>query len=245
MGWPQRDIQMRTPIPPERCNRTGRVLTEWFETPEFSVEDLKAQAEALYGPAPNLQGKSAVDFTPDETATIMKINNYVTNKRNRKWVGAMSQQEVSFRMNEATKMVSPDNFKFLDNDVRQRTGLELNPLWMMECLYRSGILNPKDQITVLKELANYTHSKAPSINHSTVAAISPEDWLLELAKGEYEVLGKEVPMPEPRQPVEKGSSGKYLGQKRRREKDRALLAPLANEGWKELEAELEAYEDDT
>ena len=95
----------------------------------------------------------------------------------------MTQQEIQVRLNEASLMVSEANAKFLPSDTQARTGLELNPLWQMECLVRSGALSPDKQILALKTLAEYTHSKSPSLNQTMVG--KPEDFLMRLAEAEF------------------------------------------------------------
>lgn len=201
---------MATPIEPEICKRTGRLLTEWFEYPEYTDQDLRDQAyEKLEIDPKQIEGVNP--FVSSEEAHLKKkVLAFVSARKRTVWPNSMTKQEVHHRLNEATKMVNPDNYKFLPDDVRERTGLEINPLWMMECLVRSGTLGPKEQMQGLKELAAYTHSKAPNISHTTSTQLKPEDWLLELAKEEYTVIGsEELPMKQPRQPVERGASPKF------------------------------------
>lgn len=184
-----------TPRDSKLCTETGRLCTEWFEEPEYTDEQLKEMACEEVGLDPDEYHVAAYKANDLQK----KAHAIVQSKKQVKWRHNMSQQEVQMRMNEATKMVSPDNFKFLPDDVRERTGLEINPLWMMECLVRSGVLQPKDQIGALKELAQYTHSKSPSLNHSTVTHAKPEDWLVELAEAEYQ----EIIPNQPKTPVER------------------------------------------
>lgn len=127
-------------------------------------------------------------------------------------------------------MVSADNVKFLPPDVQDRTGLELNPLWMMEVLVRGGVLNAKDQVTALKTLADYTHSKAPSINHTAVATQSAEEWLKALAKEEY----PEVTIEE-RKPLPHGTHPRheYMRQLREQKKKAEQDGPSSSEGTEE------------
>lgn len=230
-----------TPIDPEMCVNTGRLLTEWFEYPEHTDEDLERLACEAYGVDPKDRPRgNPTQMPPDEANLMRKINAFITKRKNRKWRHGMSQQEVQVRMNEATKMVSPDNFKFLDDGTRERTGLEVNPLWMMECLVRSGLLTPKEQVAALKELAQYTHSKAPNISHNTTTHLKPEDWLLELAKEEYQ----EIEIAQPKQPVEKGAGEGYEKRMAKRtqevqalinysEAEMAELIELVDEEWEE------------
>ena len=86
-------------------------------------------------------------------------------------------------MNEASKMVSVENAKWLDKETQERTGLELNPLWMLEVLVRGAVLDTKTQVSALKTLAEYTHSKSPAIQHALIQ--NSEQMLLELGKEEY------------------------------------------------------------
>lgn len=193
---------------PEMCVNTGRLLTEWFEYPVFTKQQLREQGMKELGVDEYPEGDPF--NMPKEGAAIQrKISAYVSGKRRRKWKNTMSIQEIHYRMNEATKMIDPDNFKFLNDDIRERTGLEINPLWMMECLVRSGLLAPKEQVTALKELSQYTHSKAPNINLNSNSNVNPEDWLLELAKDEYKVLGVDIEIPQPLQPVERGAGKNF------------------------------------
>lgn len=227
---------MASTIPPEVCLTTGRVLTEWFEYPEYTDAQLEEMACAHAGIDPKDRPKGMrFDMSPEMQAISDKIHSFINSHKRRKWRQGMTQQEVAYRMNEATKMVSPDNYKFLSDDVRERTGLEINPLWMIETLVRSGVLQPKEQVAALKELAAYTHSKAPSISHSTTTHMKPEDWLLELAKEEYQ----EIEIAQPKTPLEKGA-GK--GFEQRRIKKTQEIQALISHGADEL-AELEAIVD--
>lgn len=184
---------MVTPIDPQMCLHTGRILTEWFENPEYTDEDIKKQAMTLH---PQVEGEPQCAFTQ------AKMMNFIGAKKKAKWAGNMSKQEVAMRLNEASKIVSPDNAKFLDKETTERTGLELNPLWQMEVIVRSGVLGPKDQIAALKELAGFTHSKAPSLNKVENTNATPEDWLMELARDQYQT----ITVPKVFQAREKGSS---------------------------------------
>lgn len=211
---------MTTPIDPELCKNTGRLLTEWFEYPEYTDEDLRAKAKEETGFDPErFKGKQIGEHDAETAYEMGRYNQFVSSMKNRKWKNNMTKQEVAARMNEASKMIDPSNFKFLDDETRKRTGLEVNPLWMMECLYRSGSLTPKEQLQALKELAQYTHSKAPNINHNTNTT-APEEWLLELSKEDYELVD-ELPSFQPRQLRERGAGRDY-------ETRRAKRVELAN-----------------
>lgn len=205
---------MASPIDPTACRNTGRLLTEWFEYPEFTEDELKAMAREHSGFSGSGNPRLNPDATYEEISAYTKYTNFLNSHKRKKWANNMSQQEVAARMNEATKMIDPSNFKFLDEDTRQRTGLELNPLWQLECLVRSGVLGPKEQIAALKELAQYTHSKAPNINHNTNITAS-EDWLLELSKAEYVTIDAN-PSFQPKQVREAGMGKHY--EKRRNER---------------------------
>lgn len=218
---------MASPIDPEMCMTTGRLLTEWFEYPEYTEEQLEKMACEANGTTPEDRPRGdPMTMDPEDADLQRRINAFISARKRRKWNNAMSSQEVHHRLNEATKMIDPTNFKFLPDDVRDRTGLELNPLWMMECLVRAGLLSPKEQVTALKELAQYTHSKAPSINHNTTTHMKPEDWLLELAKEEYQ----EIEIAQPKQPVERGAGKNYEKRMEKRMKEtQALIDFSANE----------------
>lgn len=223
---------MTTPIDPEMCLRTGRLLTEWFEYPQYTPEDEVRVACEQVGVEPE-DVKSPFDpsNTFEEQTIARKVNGLLASRRQRSWRNNMTQQEVAMRMNEATKMVDPSNYKFLPDDVRERTGLEVNPLWMMECLVRAGVLSPKEQVSALKELAQYTHSKAPNISHSTTTTMKPEDWLLELAKEEYQ----EIEIEQPLQPVERGSGKRYEERKSQRVQEVQSIASFGDQELAEME----------
>jgi hypothetical protein len=223
----------------KECRNTHRILTEWFEYPEFTPEQImemaRAQAEGhIYPDIP------VGEWDSEQRAIATRISMFASKHKKRKWVNNMSQQEVAYRMNEASKRVSPENHKFLSPEVQERTGLELNPLWQMECLIRGGLLSAKEQIAALKELAAYTHSKAPSINHNTNTNMNPEDWLLELAKDEYKVLGQDIPLPNVRVEVEKGSGANYENRLQKRLTQIENLADHGNEEFERLAAEVDA-----
>lgn len=71
--------------------------------------------------------------------------------------------------------------KELPADVQERTGLTINPLYEMELMVRADTLGARERLQALKELAAYTHSKAPSVVDSKVEVRTPEDWLSQLA----------------------------------------------------------------
>jgi hypothetical protein len=215
-----------TPRDMEMDLSTGRLLTEWFEFPEYTDEQLHIMACEKVGVDPATAPTSwhAPGLSPEMQEVAKKINAFKIGHKNRRWKNNMTQQEVQVRMNEASKMIEPDNFKFLPDDVRERTGLEINPLWMIECLVRSGLLNPREQVAALKELASFTHSKAASLSNVTVTEVKPEDWLLELAKEEYQ----QVEIPQPKQPVERGAGPQYESKMLRKLKNVGALEAVAD-----------------
>jgi hypothetical protein len=239
---------MTSPIDPHMCIKTGRLLTEWFEYEELTDEELIKRACEHYGTTvedrPMGHAVHLQKIDPEKADLARKINGFIASRRKRKWPHGMSKQEVQFRLNEATKMVSPDNFKFLPDDVRERTGLEINPLWMMETLVRSGTLSAKEQVTALKELAQYTHSKAPSISHNTNTNLKPEDWLLELAKDEYAVLGEDIPMPIPKQRIEKGMHKTFEEKRAKRMVEKTALLTYSQSELEALEAEFADWDEE-
>ena len=239
---------MTSPITPQVCKNTGRVLTEWFEIPEYDDADLEELACAAFGVTPATRPKPSLVYKPEkgeEEAFHLSrmINNFIVHRKTRKWKHAMSQQEVQVRMDAATKMVDKDNFKFLNDSVRERTGLEVNPLWMMECLVRSGILSPKEQLNALGQLATFTHSKAPSITHATNTNMKPEDWLIELAKEHYETVD-DAEVIQPRQRNEYGSTPKAVKESKRRVRDVQALENLGSIKLLEMEALFDDDEDE-
>lgn len=205
---------MVSPIDPEMCKNTGRLLTEWFEYPEYTDADLfrlgAEKAGVEYKPV-NMFDPNVSD---EDKHNFRRVTGFIAAFKSRKWRYGMTQQEVAARMNEATKMIDPDNYKFLDDETRERTGLEINPLWQLECLVRSGTLTPKEQVAALKELAQYTHSKAPNHNINTNIN-APEDWLLELSKDDYKVVDT-LPSFQPKQIREAGTSKHYEHRKAKR-----------------------------
>jgi hypothetical protein len=208
---------MTSPISPTTCQNTGRVLTEWYEAEELDDDQVKSKVIAEMGLDPNdlpWAGTMLMQMPPEMEEVFREYTSKVTKFKRRKFRHGMSDTEVAARLNEATKLVDPDNYKFLPDDVRARTGLEINPLWAMEVLVRSGALPLKDQLSALKELAAYTHSKAPSLQHNTNVNLKPEDWLLEIAKDEYSVV--DVARPERIQPLQKREKGEGKDYERRR-----------------------------
>lgn len=196
---------MTGPLDPVVDEKTGRLLSEWFEVPEMPTDDeLRAMGAAKYG----VEEYPTGELTPEQRHVQNQINAFVTHRKNRNWPGGLTKQEIQVRLNEASQLV--EHQKFLPPEVQERTGLQLNPLWMMETLVRSGVLTPKEQVGALKELASYTHSKAPTISHSTTTEMRPEDWLLELAQDEYQVVN----IPEKKERVQAGAHPKHAPRKR-------------------------------
>jgi hypothetical protein len=234
---------MASPIEPEVCMTTGRLLTEWFEFPEYTDEQLYALACETNGVTPETAPtRKPGPIENDQDYLAAKITAFVSARKRTRWRNNMNMQEVQARMNEATKMVNPDNFKFLPDEVRDRTGLEINPLWMMECLIRSGVLSPKEQVAALKDLATYTHSKAPSINHTTHTEMKPEDWLLELAKEEYKVLEVGKELTQPMTPIERGAGRVAAKRDKQRYEETQALNDFGSARLAALEAEFEDFD---
>jgi hypothetical protein len=234
---------MVSPIDPVVCETTGRLLTEWFEFPEYDDKQLWDEALKAHG----LTEKPRVPVSESGSAAWhmqAQVNAFVSRRKQVKFSNNMSKNEVQARLNEATKMVNPDNYKFLNDDVRERTGLEINPLWMMECLVRSGVLSAKEQMAGLRDLAQYTHSKAATVQHNTNTELSSEDWLLELAKEEYKVIDSEKPMRQPLTPAERGSGKNYESNMKKKAARSQDIQDYANSRLAALEAELDAdFED--
>jgi hypothetical protein len=198
------------PREPAVCPTTGRKLTEWFENERITDEIAEARVlEELGLDEHPMRGKPLAEIDEEARHLSRIIGVKASSFKRRKWRHSMSKQEVAHRLDEASLMVSEENVKFLDADVQKRTGLELNPLWQMEVLVRSGVLSPKEQVQALTQLASYTHSKAPTMNFNANTNVSPEDWLLELAKTEY----NQVELPEPKEQTEPGLSRFYYGRK--------------------------------
>ncbi len=202
---------MSSPIKPHNCVTTGRTLTEWFENEELTDDQIEERVLSSMGldEAPKSNGLVRFRMPPEALEVWDEYQAKKAHYKRRKWKNGMTMTEVAHRLNEATKMVNPDNFKFLPDDVRARTGLEINPLWQMEVLYRSALLPPKEQVQLLSQLAAYTHSKAPSLSHNTNVNIAPEDWLLEISKDEYQTIDEAAPeRVQPLQRREKGTSNR-------------------------------------
>lgn len=230
---------MTTPIEPEVCVTTGRLLTEWFEFPEYDDEQLLDMALLKYNATradynPNMWDET---LSPETRELARRVHGFISARKRTRWVHNMTQQEVQARMNEASKMVAPDNFKFLPQEVSERTGLSLNPLWMMECLIRSGVLQPKEMMAGLRDLAQYTHSKAPTVNHNTNTEMKPEDWLFELAKDEYKTIDVVAPEKlQPREVAEVGSSVKFENERRKKIQEAQVLHDYSQSALAEFEA---------
>jgi len=226
---------MISPRTPEYCKSTGRILTEWFEEPEHTEEYIRQQV------------MEKLDITEEDFDLVRvgeqlnaEIASGIGSFKRRKWRGAQSKQEVAHRLNEASKLIDPDNMKFLSPEVTARTGMELNPLWQLECLVRSGTLANKEQIVALKELAAYAFSKAPTVNNNLNTTMTPEEWLLELSKEEFKVVDEVKPIV-PYQPREKGSGYMY---EHRRNKRIANLQETEDYSSSELEGMLEGLPED-
>lgn len=158
---------------------------------------------------------------------------YGQNKRTRtKWKNGMTKQEIQARMSQASKLPL-ENEKYLDEETAERTGLELNPLWWLEMKLRSGTLSDKEAITVAKILADHTHSKAPSISHSTNVSGSPEDFLkgiLESQKSEMKVIEHDD-VHHPRVPNGEGPSAELKASyKKRKKRERDEVAYYGEAG---------------
>lgn len=131
---------------------TGRCITEWYERPVFDLEVEEKRKRTRRG------WYEQVTETP-----------------------AMRRAERQVALDAASKLVgSSAADKLLPEEVRERTGLVVNPLWRLEVLAVSGVLGAKDYINVLKTLAEYAFSKAPS--KSINASLSAEDMLDMLRK---------------------------------------------------------------
>lgn len=222
---------MSGPLDPEVDPKTGKLITEWFEHPEeLTDEELRQVGVEKFGLSEYPEGP---DLTPEQRQIQLQINAFVQSRKNRNWPSAYTKQEIQVRLNEAAKIATAQ--KFLPEEVTERTGLQLNPLWMMETLVRSGVLTPKEQVNALKELATYTHSKAPTINHSTTTHMKPEDWLLEIAQEEYQTI--EVPPKKVR--VAAGAGAKYLANQRIAKERMDNLQNFQSEEFSLLEAEVD------
>lgn len=237
---------MVTPIEPLDCVNTGRLLTEWFEYPEYTDEQAREINYKKAGVPPDFKWSDLTTCSPEVAAFQRTVMRLASSRKLRKYMHNMTNQEAAMRLNEATKIVSPENFKFLDAATSERTGLEINPLWQMEVLVRSGVLAPKEQVAALKELASYTHSKAPTVNRNLNSEVSPEDWLLELASDQYKVIDEVNPtalVGRVIQPRELGLNPAHA--KRRAKKVAELLTAgeLGQEKLKAIEESVDLTED--
>jgi hypothetical protein len=134
-------------------------------------------------------------------------------------------------------MTGPENAKFLPQEVQDRTGLELNPLWQIEVLVRSGTLAPQNQLSALKSLAEYTHSKSPSLSQQMTG--KPEDFLIQLAEQEFEqVKVSEVHKAPP------GQGKRHASELRRREKWREQGLVRDHGVWRRIDGDPTAAERD-
>lgn len=178
-GIPTEDLEEQIPERYKnavKCDRTGRIMTEWFEAPHLTDEDIKQMALDAAGLSEPIH-KMRFDMTDEEKEQFTAYNKVLASKRNTKFKGGMSKQEVQVRMNEASKLIDPNlNPKFLDKATQDKFGLELNPMWQMEALARSGRLSAKDELAAWAKLAEYTHSKAATITE-TNTKFTLEDYL--------------------------------------------------------------------
>jgi hypothetical protein len=232
---------MASPITPEVCPKTGRLMTEWYEYAELTEEQLDQKVLDELGLTEVPQGDPAsILLMPPEFQEIWRaFHTRRSGFKRRKFVNNMSNVEVAARMNEATKIINPDNFKFLPQDVRERTGLEINPLWQMEVMVRAGILGAKDQLSALTTLAAYTHSKAATLSQNTNINLKPEDWLEEIAKDEYETVD-DAEIIQPKQRREKGAGVAYERVRARKDEGRQALIEYQAKELNKL-TELEDY----
>lgn len=165
-------------------DRTGREITEWFQKP----------APEPPPPRKKLSGVGQGKITAEVTQRWIEEGRPLGGLGKSKFKGGMTKQEMQVRLDEASKAAEEalKNPKFLNTDLQARTGLEMNPLWMLEVLVRSGSLNPGQMVTALKTLADYTHSKAPSLNQSVNVQMKAEDYLLQLAEQDFPQISVEV-----------------------------------------------------
>lgn len=167
-----------------------RELTEWFEQPDGNFDSME---EAAYAKACERMG---VEERPKDRAEGARFHKFYIDALREKWniFNGMNKQELAVRLNEAAKMT--EEVKYLPDDVQDRTGLQMNPLWMMETLVRSGALKPSQQVSALKTLAEYTHSKTPSYSAHATTELTAEEWLKALAKDEYKIIDLDDGLPE-------------------------------------------------
>jgi len=231
---------------PEFCPKTGRLLTEWFEYPEYTREEVERLACEYYGIAfEDMPKAPRVGKVPEDRYSAQlyySIKAFVDARMRKDYPSSMPLKEIHFRLNEASKLVDPKNLKFLPEHITERTGLELNPLWMLEVLVRSGTLSAKEQIAALKELAQYTHSKAPSINHNTNTTMTPEDWLIELARDDYPVL-EDAKVIQPKQPKEAGMGPEFEVKRLAREREAAEYLEILDADYQVLSEEMDMFDD--
>lgn len=194
-----------SPIKP-MVDRMGREITEWFQKP--APEPPK--------PPPKLSGGGPGKITAELTQQWIEQGRPLGGQGNTKFKGGMTKQEIQVRLDEASKAAEAamKNPKFLSPELQARTGLEMNPLWMMEVLVRSGTLNPNQMVSALKTLADYTHSKAPSLNQSVNVQMKAEDYLLQLAEQDFPTIAVEMVKRAPpgegkRNEVEKAKRERY------------------------------------
>jgi hypothetical protein len=159
-------------------DRTGREITEWFQKPAPEPPKPKVKLERSAGP-----GK----ITPELTQKWIEQGRPLGGLGNTRFKGGMTKQEMQVRLDEASKAAeeAAKNPKFLAPELQARTGLEMNPLWMLEVLVRSGSLNQGQMVNALKTLAEYTYSKAPNLNQSVNVTMKAEDFLLQLAEEDF------------------------------------------------------------
>jgi len=194
------------PRPPQ-VDRTGRLITEWFEKP--APEPPKPKPKFALAGAPG-------SITSELVHTWIAQGRPAGGLGKTKYKGGMTKQEMQVRLDEASKAAeeAAKNPKFLAPDLQARTGLEMNPLWMLEVLVRSGSLNQGQMVNALKTLAEYTYSKAPSLNQSVNVTMKAEDFLLQLAEEEMptitvEKVHKKAPGQGSRTAVEKAKRERY------------------------------------
>lgn len=150
----------------------GHACSEWFEEPVTPPPPSEAHA---------MSDLSDPGFVPDSVTRLKEWHKqkkltdpgyYARLSKKRKYAfGSKSLQEVQARLNQASRLTLQP--KWLDEATQERTGLELNPLWMLETLIRSGILSKKDQLVALGVLAEYAHSKALTVSLTKVGTSEP------------------------------------------------------------------------
>lgn len=197
-------FQPRSPT----LDRTGRLITEWFEKPAPEPKPPKVHLEKSGAPG---------SITPELVQRWIEQGRPLGGQGNTKFKGGMTKQEIQVRLDEASKAAeeAAKNPKFLSPELQARTGLEMNPLWMLEVLVRSGSLNQGQMVNALKTLAEYTYSKAPSLNQSVNVTMKAEDYLLQLANEEMPVVQIEA---RPRAAAGQGSQNARAKAKRERYK---------------------------